>query len=105
MSPKSNSLYNCMENSFDQTALAEWIKLVDEEKTLQSTEGVSDENKKIMNVRVIMAMVNLLPGLSDQEKADLIVSLIKKEKDTTHEANQTDQSHQTDQNESDPGNI
>jgi hypothetical protein len=86
-----------MENSFDQTALAEWIKLVDEEKTIQSTEGVSDENKKIMKVRVIMAMVNLLPGLSDQEKANLIVSLIQK--DTTREANQTDQS------ESDPGNI
>jgi hypothetical protein len=68
-----------MENSFDQTALAEWIKLVDEEKTLQSTEGVSDKNKKIMKVRVIVAMVNLLPGLSDQEKADLIVSLIQKE--------------------------
>jgi hypothetical protein len=35
--------------------------------------------------------------LTDQEKADLIVSLIQK--DTTREANQTDQS------ESDPGNI
>lgn len=68
-----------MEISFDQTALAEWIKLVDEEKTLQSTEGVSNEDKKIMKVRVVMEMVNLLPGLSDQEKANLIVSLIQKE--------------------------
>ena len=68
-----------MEYSFDQTALAEWIKLVDEEKTLQSTEGVSNEDKKIMKVRVVMEMVNLLPGLSDQEKANLIVSLIQKE--------------------------
>ena len=68
-----------MEYSFDQTALAEWIKLVDEEKTIQSIEGVSDEDKKIMKVRVVMAMVNLLPGLSDQEKADLILSLIQKE--------------------------
>lgn len=68
-----------MEISFNQTALAEWIKLVDEEKTLQSTEGVSNEDKKIMKVRVVMEMVNLLPGLSDQEKADLILSLIQKE--------------------------
>ena len=68
-----------MEYSFDQTALAEWIKLVDEEKTIQSIEGVSDEDKKIMKVRVVMAMVNLLPGLSNQEKADLILSLIQKE--------------------------
>lgn len=68
-----------MEISFDQTALAEWIKLVDEEKTLQSTEGVSNEDKKIMKVRVVMEMVNLLPGLPDQEKANLIVSLIQKE--------------------------
>ena len=68
-----------MEISFDQTALAEWIKLVDEEKTLQSTEGVSNEDKKIMKVRVVMEMVNLLPGLPDQEKENLIVSLIQKE--------------------------
>jgi uncharacterized protein with PIN domain len=79
MWPKSKSLYNSMEISFNQTALAEWIKLVDEEKTLQSTEGVSNEDKKIMKVRVVMEMVNLLPGLSDQEKADLILSLIQKE--------------------------
>ena len=89
-----------MEISFNQTALAEWIKLVDEEKTIQSIEGVSDEDKKIMKVRVVMAMVNLLPGLSNQEKADLILSLIQK--DITREANQSDQS---DQSESDPGNI
>jgi hypothetical protein len=50
--------------------------------------------------KIIQAISN-----AKNEKADLIVSLIKKEKDTTHEANQTDQSHQTDQNESDPGNI
>ena len=60
---------------FNTSALNSWVELCDEEGVMRRS-GASEEELAAMKVRVTIAMVDLLPNLTEDEKNNLVVALL-----------------------------
>ena len=63
---------------FDQTALENWVALCTQERIMRER-GASADELLLMRTRVILEMTQLLPTLSEEEKAVLALVLLSSE--------------------------
>jgi hypothetical protein len=61
---------------FDAAAVESWVNLCTE-ATAAKSNGASEEEIKLINVRVILEMVSLLPNVTDEDKANIAISMIR----------------------------
>jgi SpoVK/Ycf46/Vps4 family AAA+-type ATPase len=73
-----------MSIEFDQIALASWVALCDEERRMREA-GATQEQLLAIQRRIIVSMTQLLPTLSEEEKAALTLVLLSSENTTVNE--------------------
>lgn len=61
---------------FDTAAVESWVNLCTEVAAVKNN-GASEEEINLMNVRVILEMVSLLPNVTDEDKANIAISMIR----------------------------
>ena len=67
-----------MTMEFDQTALENWVALCAQEQQMRES-GASADELLLIRTRVILEMTQLLPTLSEEEKAVLALVLLSSE--------------------------
>jgi hypothetical protein len=63
-------------SDFNQADLEAWVELCNQEGEMRRN-GASEADLALMNARVTMAMALLLPNISDEERAGLILFLLR----------------------------
>lgn len=63
-------------SDFNQADLEAWVELCRQEGEMRRN-GASEADLALMNARVTMAMALLLPNISDEERAGLILFLLR----------------------------
>ena len=63
---------------FDQEAVTRWVNLCTEEQLMRES-GATNDELRLMRLRILMGMVELLPTLSPIEKSSLLVVLLDSE--------------------------
>jgi len=64
-----------MEIQFNTTDVESWVALCDQEGAMRRS-GAPEEQLASMRIRLTIAMVDLLPNLTEDEKNNLVIALL-----------------------------